>query len=103
LRFTVNAPELLDDPTTFERPTQVYVEEAEPVLPGTMVDLLDISEEPPKVVLQNVRVLHVRWKVDSPLTPVKAPAKGFVTLGLKAGQADVVKAAETLSIRPHQP
>lgn len=103
LRLTVNAPELLDDPTTFEQPTVVYVEDAEPVLPGSMVDLLDISEDPPKVILQNVRVLHVRWKVDNPLTPVKAPAKGFVTIGLKADQTDAVKAIGKVSIRPHQP
>jgi hypothetical protein len=103
LRLNVNAPELLDDPNTFQQPTEVYVENSEPIVPGTMVDLLDTAEVPPKVVLENVRVLNVRWKVDGPFTPPKAPAKGFVTIGLKPDQTKTVESSKTLAVRPHKP
>ena len=101
LRLNVNAPELLDDPKTFQQPTEIYVENSEPVMPGTMVDLLDTAVNPPKVVVQNVRVLYVRWKLDDPSKPPHAPATGFVTIGLKLDQTDAVKQSKTLSVRSH--
>lgn len=102
LRLNVNAPELLDDPATFQQPTELYVENSEPVLPGTMVDLLDVSVEPAKVVLSNVRVESVRWKISDPGTPLKAPAKGFVTIVLKADQVTAMKSAKSPAVRSHK-
>jgi len=102
LRLNVNAPELLDDPSTFQQPTEVYVENSEPVQPGSMVDLLGTDEEPPKVIIENVRVLNVRWKIDGPFATPKAPAHGFVTIGLKPDQTKAVESFKTLAVRPHK-
>lgn len=103
LRLNVNAPKLLDDPNTFQQPTEIYVENSEPVLPGTMVDLLGTVEDPPNVIIENVRVLNVRWKVDDPSTPLKAPAKGFVTIDLKPDQMKAVESSGSVTVRIHKP
>lgn len=100
-RLNVNAPQLLDDPSAFRQPTEVHVEDSQLVMPGATVDLLDASDDPPQVLVENVPVLHVRWKVDDPSTPPTAPASGFITVGLKSEEVDTIQQAGTLSVRGH--
>ncbi|QDU54570.1 hypothetical protein [Aeoliella mucimassa] len=102
LRLRVNAPQLLDDPSTFRQPTELFVDNSEPVMPGAMVDLVDKTVDPPKVVLENVQVLNVRWKVSGPSSKPTAPASGFVTVGLKPEEASTIKSIDSLSVAPHQ-
>jgi hypothetical protein len=100
--LNVNAPELLDDPSQFRERLEVYVENSEPVLLGTQVDVVDGSTVPPRVVASKVQVMNVRWKVLNPTAKPEFPARGFVTLGLNSSEAAAVKTSKTLTIRRHE-
>jgi hypothetical protein len=98
LRLNVNAPELLDDPTQYREAVELLVENSEPLLPGTMVDVIDDATDPPTVMVENVQLLNVRWKVSSPLEQPSSPASGFVTVPLTKEEQRKVQGI-TLSIR----
>jgi len=99
LRLKVDAPELLDDPTQYREELEIFAESSDPVLPGTMVDVFDSSEDPPKLLIGSVRVLNVRWKIPGPSSVPAFPASGFVTLSLTREQAGAIENAKNVSVR----
>ena len=102
LRLSMNAPELLDDPTKFRKKVEIHFKNVEPVLPGTTVDVFDASNDPATLLAQNVPVLNVRWKVSNPFKAPTFPASGFVLLSLTQQQAQAIQAAKTLTLQQHK-
>ena len=101
LRLNVNSPVLLDDPSSYQQPTELYVENSKPVAPGTVVDLWDNAADPPHLLLEHLRVVSVRWKVPDPSSPPPDPASGFVTLALKPEQVKAIGSTD-LAVRPRE-
>jgi hypothetical protein len=65
---------------------EFYVENSEPVLPGTKVCLIDGKSSPLQVIVSDATVQNVRWKIKGPFTIPKYPASGFVTITLSENQ-----------------
>ncbi len=101
-QIRINAPKMLDDPSKFRERIEIYVENAQPVMPGTRVDLVD-GEKPPNVLVGNAQVLNVRWKSAGPFDKPKFPAKGFVTFALTNAEKSAIKGVEGISIVPVGP
>jgi len=99
LRLKVDAPELLDDPAQYREVIEILVENSDPVVPGTIVDLYNTSQEPPKLLIEGLRVLNVRWKMVGPGSAPAFPASGFVGLSLTKEQVDAVEEARRVSVR----
>lgn len=102
LRLNVQSPRLNDGEPSSLFPTELLVEDSELVSPGSKVDFVDVSVDPPAVVLENVFVKGVRWRLAGPFTKPKAPATGFVQVNLSTEQMEAVGTAKKLSVRTHQ-
>lgn len=97
--LNVNAPGLSDDPSQFREAIELHVEQSDPVTPGDVATVWDISKEPPAKLLENVSVSNIRWRVSSPLQSPKFPASGFVTLLVSQEQKERLKDAKLISVR----
>lgn len=101
LRWKLDSPDLQEDPFKNKVRMEILVQDSEPVLPGSMVDLMDSSVSPKKLILENMPVFYVRWRTDGPFSIPKYPASGFITLALTKEQVETVRAADAISVRPH--
>ena len=67
-----------------------------------MVDLFNIYNDESKVIVENVPVMNVRWKVDGPSTLPQAPTSGHITVGLSPSQRDAVKSVSAIAVKKHK-
>jgi hypothetical protein len=71
---------------------EFWVENSEPLLPGTSVDIIDNTSPPPqRVIVSGAIVKSVRWKVSKPFTKPKYPASGFVAMTLAENQWKIIE------------
>ena len=102
LRMNVNSPQVLDNPADYRERLEVLVDESDAVMPGESVDVVDVSTQPPQVIVENVPVAYVRWRLAGPDAQLGPAASGFVTLVLTTSQDQAVLAANKLAVRRHE-
>lgn len=79
--------------------TEIFVQDSQPVAPGTIVDVVTTSK-PRQLVLGNAQVTDARWEFPDPIQTPAYPARGFITLQLSDDQVNIIQSAGDISIFP---
>ncbi len=77
---------------------ELFVVNSVPVLPGTLVDIISVEEN--RVLLPEVEVTRVRWKVSEPFQSPQYAASGFVVVTLHERQWMAIGGVGDISVRP---
>jgi hypothetical protein len=77
---------------------EIYVTDSVPVLPGTLVAIVDVSG--PTLLVARAAPLNVRWKLGGPFSAPSFPAEGFVAFSLSANEWQAIQKADSLRIQP---
>jgi hypothetical protein len=91
----VNAPIVAGGATST---AEIYVTDSVPVLPGTLVAIIDASG--PTLLVARAAPFNVRWKLRGPFSAPSFPAEGFVAFSLSASEWQAIQKADSLRIQP---